>query len=47
MLAKFVTHIAPHFTQAEQDAIMKASENLADLEAMDVDSYVDLYVKKD
>jgi hypothetical protein len=38
-------HIAPHFSQEQQHAIMKASENLADLEKMDVDSYVDLYVK--
>jgi len=45
LLAKFVRHIAPHFTQAEQDKIMKASENLTELEKMDVDSYVDLYVK--
>lgn len=45
LLAKFVRHIAPHYTQAQQDSIMKASENLTDLEKMDVDSYVDLYVK--
>jgi len=41
-----VRHIAPHFSQSQQDAIMKASENLSQLEKMDVDSYVDLYVKK-
>jgi hypothetical protein len=40
-----VKHIAPHFSQGEQDTIIKASENLAELEQMDVDSYVDLYVK--
>jgi 2-methylcitrate dehydratase len=45
LLAKFVRHIGPHFSQQEQDAIMKASENLAQMEKMDVDSYVDLYVK--
>jgi hypothetical protein len=45
LLAKFVRHVSPHFSQAQQDAIMKASENLADLENMDVDLYVDLYIK--
>jgi hypothetical protein len=45
LLAKFLNHITPHFSPPEQDAIMKASENLAELEKMDVDSYVDLYVK--
>jgi 2-methylcitrate dehydratase len=45
LLAKFVRHVAPHFDQSQQDKIMKASENLAELEKMDVDTYVDLYVK--
>jgi len=45
LLAKFVRHIAPHYNQAQQDAIMEASESLEKLEQMDVDSYVDLYVK--
>jgi 2-methylcitrate dehydratase len=43
--AKFKRHLGPHYKQAEIDAILKASENLKDLEKMDVDSYVDLYVK--
>lgn len=43
--AKFKRHLGPHYEQGEVDAILKASENLRDLEKTDVDSYVDLYVK--
>jgi hypothetical protein len=45
LLAKFARHLAPHFSQEQQDTIMKASEDLGTLENMDVDSYIDLYVK--
>jgi len=43
--AKFKRHLGPHYEQKEIDAILRASESLVDLEKMDVDSYVDLYVK--
>jgi 2-methylcitrate dehydratase len=47
LIAKFRNHLQAHFTKSEQASITSASEgDLNSLENMDVDKYVDLFVKK-
>ena len=47
LLAKFDRHVKPHFSAERVNAIHEASQgDLATLENMDVDQYVDLYVKE-
>ena len=46
LLAKFRRHLEPHFSKKQQQKIQEISEGeLSALEEMDVDKYVDLYVK--
>ncbi len=45
--AKFKTNLARIFKQDQQEAILKASLNRAELEKMSVVDYMDLYVNKD
>ena len=46
LLAKFHRHLEPHFSEAQREKIQAVSEGeLSSLEEMDVDKYVDLYVK--
>lgn len=46
ILAKYQRHLKPHFDQSRVDQLISLGTNRKELEAFDVDKYVDLYVKE-
>lgn len=45
IMAKYRRHLGPHFEPRHVDELVELGENKARLEDMDVDHYMDLYVK--
>ncbi|KAF2190468.1 2-methylcitrate dehydratase [Zopfia rhizophila CBS 207.26] len=45
ILAKYKRHLGPHFPAEHVDKLVELGQDARKLEAMDVDQYVDLYVK--
>lgn len=46
ILAKYQRHLKPHYDQSRVDQLVSLGTSRAELEAYDVDKYVDLYVKE-
>ena len=46
ILAKYKRHLEPHFDAAKVQQLVDLGLNQKELEAMDIDKYVDLYVKQ-
>lgn len=46
IMKKYKRHLGPHFDQARVDELVKVGDDREGLEDMDVDCYVDLYVKE-
>ncbi|OMP83859.1 2-methylcitrate dehydratase [Diplodia seriata] len=45
ILNKYRTHLAPHYSEQKVNELVELGQNQSKLEQMDVDKYVDLYVK--
>jgi 2-methylcitrate dehydratase len=45
ILAKYRRHLGPHFPAEHVDKLVELGQNAKELDVMDVDKYVDLYVK--
>ena len=46
ILSKFKRHLGPHFSAEHVDKLVKLAESPKELDGMDIDEYVDLYVQK-
>lgn len=46
IMKKYKRHLGPHFDQARVEELMSLADDASGLEEMDVDRYVDLYVKE-
>lgn len=46
IMAKYRRHLGPHFAPGKVEELVKLGERRAELENMDVDRYMDLYVKE-
>lgn len=47
ILKKYKRHLGPHFDAGHVDKLVKLAESPKELDNMDIDEYVDLYVVKD
>lgn len=47
ILAKYKRHLGPHYDAGHVDKLVKLAQNPSELDNMDIDEYVDLYVVKD
>lgn len=45
ILAKYKKHLGPHYPADHVDKLVALGQNAKELDAMDIDEYVDLYVK--
>jgi len=45
ILAKYKGHLAPHYSPEHVDKLVALGQNAAEIDNMDIDKYVDLYVK--
>lgn len=45
ILAKYKKHLGPHYPADHVDKLVALGQNAKELDAMDIDKYVDLYVK--
>jgi 2-methylcitrate dehydratase len=45
-MRKYRRHLRPHFVETRVDELVKLGEDRERLEGMDVDQYIDLYVKE-
>jgi 2-methylcitrate dehydratase len=45
ILAKYKTHLGPHYPAKHVDKLVALGQNAKELDSMDIDKYVDLYVK--
>lgn len=45
ILAKYKRHLAPHYSESHVKQLVELGQDQKKLEAMEVDKYVDLYVK--
>lgn len=45
ILTKYKRHLGPHYSAEHVDKLVALGQNTTELDAMDIDKYVDLYVK--
>jgi len=46
ILAKYKRHLGPHYEASHVDKLVKLAEDAKTIDNMDIDEYVDLYVKQ-